>query len=288
MPMMIEALGDLHQQRGGHRVGVVGGGFDRGVRGDRRDELALADLAAHQHEQAGEHEATADPQERAAAMSAGQEHRQAVQREHEDRQQQRQRMERFGQIAHEPKLARGDDLQVRHRRRAVFRRCPRAGPRRWLRSATIWCRFSETVPPWICTRESAAVDDRTSAWSAARLAFLPGALHLRRLPAPAAAPCSARPCSAPEIGPASGCSCLGRPDFSCALHVDVRVQLVDQIAGDGGADGRLLQQRRARLRPVGRVHELAVGPDREDRQDREQGGEHEDHAHPDAMSVRGR
>ena len=118
--MMIEALADLHQQRGGHRVGVVGGGFDRGVGGDRRDELTLPDLATHEHQQAGEHEAPADPHQRSAPMSARQEHRQRVERDHEDREQHGQRVQRFGEIAHQPELTRGDHLQVGHRGRQFF------------------------------------------------------------------------------------------------------------------------------------------------------------------------
>ncbi len=108
--------GDLHQQRGGHRVGIVGSGFDRSVGGDRRDELTLPDFAPHEHDQAGEHKAPAHPHQRTPAMPASEEHRQRVERDHEDGQQQGQRVQRFGEIAHQPKLTRGDHLQIRHRR----------------------------------------------------------------------------------------------------------------------------------------------------------------------------
>ncbi len=57
--------------------------------------------------------------------------------------------------------------------------------------------------------------------------------------------------------------------------VDLRVHLVDDGLGDLSADGVVLQQRGAGVRPVVRVEHLAVRPDREDRDHREQESDRE-------------
>ena len=75
-------------------------------------------------------------------------------------------------------------------------------------------------------------------------------------------------------------------------HVDVRVDLVDEVAGDGAAHRAVLQQRGARARPVVGVQQLAVGPHRDDRQHRDDRPQREQAAHgiapPPREGARGR
>ena len=275
--------GHLYEKRRGHRVGVVGGGFNRRVGRDRRDELPLAHLSAQHHQNAREHEAPADPHQRASPISPGQVHRQRVEQEHEDRQPYRQRMQRFRQIAHQPKLTGGDHLQVRDRRRQL------SGDARGQTEplAQIGHDLAQVERDRAAVdlhARSSAVDDPDERLVGRVVCPLPHVLNPRGRQGPLGAFfCQAvqrsrdRPGERPEL--------LGQARLQFALHVDVRVQLVDQVAGHGCADRRLLQQGRARLRPVGRVQQLPVGPDREDGKDGEQRGDHENHAHPDAPSA---
>jgi hypothetical protein len=54
------------------------------------------------------------------------------------------------------------------------------------------------------------------------------------------------------------------------LYIDVRVELVDEERGHLGADRLVLEQFAAGLGPVVGIQDLAVRPQREDRQESEQ------------------
>ena len=69
-----------------------------------------------------------------------------------------------------------------------------------------------------------------------------------------------------------------RPDQ--LRDVDVGVQLVDGVVRGDLADLGVLQQPGARRRPVAGIEQLAVGPDRERRDDRQQRGEHDQRIDP--------
>ena len=92
--------------------------------------------------------------------------------------------------------------------------------------------------------------------------------------------CSAGCLSAPAAGPASGSARGGSASSMRRLHVHVRVQLVDQEARELAPDLVVLEQLGAGVRPVVGVQQLAVRPDREQPDEREQ--------RRDAISTRGR
>ena len=65
----------------------------------------------------------------------------------------------------------------------------------------------------------------------------------------------------------------GEDVLQFGLDVDVFVELVDQVVADGGADRRVLDQVAAGRDPVVGVERLALGPDREDAEEGEDGAE---------------
>jgi hypothetical protein len=60
-----------------------------------------------------------------------------------------------------------------------------------------------------------------------------------------------------------------QPALEFLFHVDVRIQLFHQIVRRGFPDRRMLEELRARVAPVVRIEQLAIGPDGEDRNHRE-------------------
>jgi hypothetical protein len=61
--------------------------------------------------------------------------------------------------------------------------------------------------------------------------------------------------------------------FKFGLDVDVGEEFIGEVVGELGLDLFVLQEPVAGVDPVVRVQRLPVDPDREDRQERDQGGE---------------
>src|SRR5439155_24289387 len=70
--------------------------------------------------------------------------------------------------------------------------------------------------------------------------------------------------------------------------VDVRVELINEIVGRRFANLGVLKELGARVRPVIWVEQLAVGPHREDRKDRQHRRAPHQHLHQDSPATRDR
>ena len=66
---------------------------------------------------------------------------------------------------------------------------------------------------------------------------------------------------------------LGKQRGDLRLHIDVRVELIDQVVGEGPLDVGLLEQLGARIDPAVRLQQLPFRPDGEDGEQSDQRGD---------------
>ena len=250
----------------------------------RVDHLRSGDPAHHDNRQARTDERRADLGQGLAASSARQIDRQREHRHDQQRQDQRQAAQQVDRVLHRAELFGGHDLQLRDFRRDLF------GDAR--RSPHLFGHFAE--------HRAQVEDHRAAAGQLHDAAFVLDQAHelgMGDLVGLAPQFLNTRAFEQ-QVDPllhnvfqSAGGRGRERLQFAGQLfaqfsgHVDVGIQLFCQVAGHRFADRWALDQLRVRARPVARVEQLPVGPDREDRHDAENGGHTDQAAHQPAVGV---